>query len=133
MPHMTIEYSANLETRIDPAGLCDVVRRAMIATGMFEVGGVRVRAIRCEAYSVADAQPDNGFVAMTLRVGAGRPADARKRAGEAIFAAARAHLGALFDTPHFALSLDMSELDSEFSWKENSMHARLRQAAGEKM
>jgi 5-carboxymethyl-2-hydroxymuconate isomerase len=126
MPHMTIEYSANLDARVDMAELCDTVRRAMLATGMFEVGGVRVRAICCEAYSVADALPENAFVAMTLRVGQGRSADARKAAGEAIFAAAKDFLGGLFDTPHFSLSLDMSELDSGFSWKQNSMHARLR-------
>jgi len=126
MPHMTIEYSANLDARVDVAALCDVVRRAMLSTGMFEIGGVRVRAIRCDAYSVADALPENAFVAMTLRVGQGRTAETRKAAGEAIFAVARDHLGPLFETPHFAFSLDMSELQSEFSWKQNSIHPRLR-------
>jgi 5-carboxymethyl-2-hydroxymuconate isomerase len=126
MPHMTIEYSANLDAKVDIAELCDVVRQAMLSTGMFETGGVRVRAIRCEAYSVADALPENAFVAMTLRIAPGRAAEDRKTAGEAIFAAAKDHLGALFEAPHFSLSLDMSELDSGFSWKQNSMHARLR-------
>ncbi len=126
MPHMSIEYSANLDTHVDMAELCDVVREAMLATGMFETGGVRVRAIRCEAYSVADALPENAFVAMTLRVGQGRTAEARKAAGEAIFAATRDYLHRMFDTPHFALSLDMSELQSDFGWKQNSIHSRLR-------
>ena len=126
MPHMIIEYSANLDARVDMAGLCDTVRRAMLDTGLFEVGAVRVRAVRCEAYSVADALPENAFVAMTLKLAPGRALETRKAAGDAIFEAAKGVLAPLFETPHFALSFDMAELDSEFSWKQNAIHPRLR-------
>jgi 5-carboxymethyl-2-hydroxymuconate isomerase len=126
MPHMIIEYSANLDARVDMAGLCDTMRRAMLDTGLFEVGAVRVRAIRCEAYSVADALAENAFVAMTLKLAPGRAAEARKGAGDLIFKAAQGALAPLFETPHFALSFDMQELDAEFGWKRNAMHPRLR-------
>ena len=48
MPHFTIEYSANLDGRIDMAEVVEVVRRAAAESGIFPLGGIRVRAIRCE-------------------------------------------------------------------------------------
>lgn len=126
MPHMTVEYSANLDARVDMAAFCGAVRDAMLATGLFEVGAVRVRALRCEAYSIADGLAENAFVDMSLRMGQGRAAEARKGAGEAIFGCAREFFADLLKAPHFALSLEIREIDAELSWKLNTMHARLR-------
>ena len=46
------------------------------------------------------------------------------------FAAAEGALAPLFGSPHFALSLEIREIDPELSWKRNAMHARLRAAKG---
>lgn len=126
MPHMSIEYSANLDGSVDMTEFCAIVERTMLDTGLFELGAVRVRAFRAEAYAVADRLPENGFIDMNLRIGKGRSAEDRKRAGEAIFAAASDYLARLFETPHFALSLEIREIDAELSWKKNAIHPRLR-------
>lgn len=126
MPHMSIEYSANLDGSVDMGEFCAIVQRTMLETGLFELGAVRVRAFRAEAYAVADRLPENGFIDMNLRIGKGRSAEDRKRAGEMIFAAATDHLARLFETPHFALSLEIREIDAELSWKKNAIHPRLR-------
>lgn len=128
MPHITVEYSANLDDRVDMAALCDTIRKAVLATGIFELGAVRVRAVRCEAYSIADAMPENAFIDISLRMGEGRPVDVRKTAGTAISFSAGTFLDKLFETPHFALSVEVREISSELSWKKNAMHARLRDA-----
>ena len=44
MPHLTVEYSANLEPRLDVMGLLGAVHRSALSTGVFEIGGIRVRA-----------------------------------------------------------------------------------------
>ncbi|WP_421914135.1 5-carboxymethyl-2-hydroxymuconate Delta-isomerase [Mesorhizobium sp.] len=126
MPHMTIEYSANLDAGVDMAGLCTLVSRTILETGLFEPGAVRVRAFRAEAYAIADLLPENGFIDMNFRIGKGRSAEEKKRTGEAIFAAVSEYLAALFTTPHFALSLEIREIDAELSWKKNAIHPRLR-------
>ena len=126
MPHMAIEYSANLDAKVDMPALCELVSRTMLDTGIFEPGAIRVRAFRAEAYAIADRLPENGFIDMNLRIGKGRSAEDKKRAGEAIFAAVSGHLAALFATPHFALSLEIREIDAELSWKKNAIHPRLR-------
>ena len=126
MPHLTVEYSANIESRADVGGLCDRLLRVVLDTGLFEMGAVRVRAIRCDHYAIADAMPDNAFVDLSLRIGQGRSFDDKRRAGEAIFAAAGEALAPLFESPHFALSLEIREIERELSWRRNAMHARLR-------
>ena len=87
MPHFTIEYSANLDARVDMAEVVELVRKAAVETGIFPLGGIRVRAIRCEHYAIADGRPQFGFLAMVLRLGEGRDLAARKKAGEHIFKA----------------------------------------------
>lgn len=126
MPHFRIEYSANLEADVDMTALCGLVRETILSTGLFEVGAVRVRAFRTDAWSIADDHPDNAFLDMEFRIGKGRSAEDKKRAGEAIFSAVGGFLNDLFGTPHFALSLEIREIDSELSWKKNAIHPRLR-------
>ncbi|MCG6206492.1 5-carboxymethyl-2-hydroxymuconate Delta-isomerase [Rhodopseudomonas sp. HC1] len=122
MPHFTIEYSANLEAKVDIAALVELVRTSAIETGIFPVGGIRVRAIRCEHYAIADGRTDFAFMAMLLRLGEGRDLAARKRAGEHIFAKLSDELDPLFAEEGFALSFDMQINDKETSWKRNSIH-----------
>jgi 5-carboxymethyl-2-hydroxymuconate isomerase len=122
MPHFTIEYSANLELRIDIGAACEVVRQAAVETGMFPLGGIRVRAISCRHYAIADARPGLGFIDMVLRLGEGRDLAARKQAGEHIFKALSDYLDPLFRDDKFALSFDMQINDKETSWKRNGIH-----------
>lgn len=126
MPHLTIEYSANLDARADLDALCAALLETVLETGLFEVGAVRVRALRADHYAIADRLPENAFVDLSFRIGKGRSADEKKRAGEAIFATASSLLAPLFETPHFALSLEIREIDAELSWKKNAIHPRLR-------
>lgn len=126
MPHFTMEYSANLDASVDFAGLCKAVHATILSTGLFELGAIRVRALRAEAYAVADLLPENGFIDMSFRVGKGRSAEEKKRTGEAIFATVTDFLAPLFTTPHFALTLEIREIDAELSWKKNAIHPRLR-------
>ena len=129
MPHLTMEYSANLAERLDLPAVTKVARDAMLETGLFELGAIRVRAIACAAYAIADMTPDNAFLDMTLRMGAGRSAADKKRAGDAIYAAVSRTVADLLATPHFALSFEIREIDPQLSWKTNAMHARLRSSA----
>ena len=127
MPHFTIEYSANLAARTDIGANCELVRSAAVETGIFPVGGIRVRAIRCDHYAIADGNPELCFLAMGLRLGEGRELAARKAAGEHIFAALCAYLEPVFQSAKFGLTFEMVEIKSETSWKKNNIHAYLKE------
>jgi len=129
MPHFTLEYSANLDSRVDMGKVVEVVRKAAVETGIFPLGGIRVRAIRCEHYAIADGNPRFGFLAMLLRLGEGRDLATRKKAGEHVFRALSDHLDPVFASSQFALSFDIQINDKEMSWKRNNIHEALKMEA----
>ena len=126
MPHFTIEYSANLDGRVDIGAVVELVRKAAVETGIFPLGGIRVRAVRCEHYAIADGRKNFGFLDMVLRLGEGRDLATRKTAGEHIFKALSAYLDPVFANSTFALSFDMQINDKETSWKRNNIHEALK-------
>jgi len=126
MPHLTIEYSANLDPSGDPPGLCLSLRTALLQTGLFEEGAIRVRALPCPHYAIADLMAQNAFAALILRIGAGRSLEDKQRIGNAVMQAAQLHFKSQLAEPHFALTLDMVENDPALSWKTNAIHPRLR-------
>ena len=129
MPHFTIEYSANLDTVVDMGEIVELVRNAAVETGIFPLGGIRVRAVKCEHYAIADGNPGFSFLDMVLRLGEGRDLIARKKAGEHIFEALSAYLDPVFAQSKFALSFDMQINDKETSWKRNNIHEALKTEA----
>ena len=66
MPHLIVEYSDNIETRLDLDGLLDRLHEEAVASGMFPLGGIRIRAYRAERYRVADCDPANAFVHVNI-------------------------------------------------------------------
>jgi 5-carboxymethyl-2-hydroxymuconate isomerase len=126
VPHFTIEYSANLDGRVDIGAVCEVVRQAAVETGVFPLGGIRVRAIKCEHYAIADGRKDFAFLDMVLRLGEGRDLLTRKKAGEHVFQALSRHLDPVFAASKFALSFDVQINDKETSWKRNNIHDALK-------
>ena len=126
MPHFRIEYSANLAGKFNVLEFCGRMHKAILETGLFELGAIRVRAFEAQAFAIADQLPENAFIDMTFKVGEGRTTEQLKQAGEHIFAAAREYLASHFTTPHFALSFQIEVINGILSWKNNAMHARLR-------
>ena len=132
MSHMTLEYSDNLRA----AGRFDELCRklAQFMTGLevegkpiFPPGGVRVRAIPCEEYCIADGSvADAGFVHAVLKIGAGR-SDAAKSATKAgLFDIMKAHFADQYQQQGLALSLEFVEFSESGTLKHNNLHARLR-------
>ncbi|MCX2525346.1 5-carboxymethyl-2-hydroxymuconate Delta-isomerase [Larsenimonas rhizosphaerae] len=125
MPHLHIEYSPHLEQRVDVREVCLAAHRVMTDSDLFPLAGIRIRAFAAEHCIVADDHPDNDFLAMTLSVGSGRTQADLKAAGDRLFAAVQSVLATPLSTPHFALSLEIREIDAALSWKDTPIHSRL--------
>lgn len=125
MPHLMVEYSANMEQRADMGELCHVLRRAAIATGILPMAGIRVRAMRADHVSIADGAPDHGFVDISVRLRGGRDLAMRKDATAQIFAAARDFLQPAMARHSVALSFEMRDIDPELSPKTGTIRDHL--------
>jgi len=122
LPHLIIEYSANIEDQIALDALLDKLHTCALGTGVFPLGGLRVRAHRADAYRIADKAPDNGFVHITALIGHGRPLDVQQRAAEELFAVLTKHLEPLYANSPLALSLNVQEFHPVLNFKKNNLH-----------
>jgi 5-carboxymethyl-2-hydroxymuconate isomerase len=124
MPHLRVEYSANLEDS-NITALCAALSDGLAASGIFPLGGIRVRAYPAAHIAIADHHPENSFADMVLRIGTGRSETEKKTTGDALMAIAARHFAGPLKGRHFALSLEIVEIGAALSWKVNTIHPRL--------
>jgi len=123
MPHLSFEYSSGITGKADLTGFARCLRDAMQETGVFPLGGIRVRGHACDINVVADQSADFEFIHMSCKVGAGRNETTRRAAAEAIYAAAERWVTANLGTTLLALSFTLDELDPVTSIKRyNTVH-----------
>ncbi|MBV9078716.1 MAG: 5-carboxymethyl-2-hydroxymuconate Delta-isomerase, partial [Methylobacteriaceae bacterium] len=125
VPHIIVEYSANLDGAISPRRLVNGLHAAALETGVFPLGGLRTRAERRDVFAVADGDPEHGFVAIRVRIGAGRDAATRRRVAEALMAVLETETRDAFAARGLALSVEVEEIDPAASLKRNNLHERL--------
>lgn len=126
MPHVIIEYSANVADHHDIDALVGVVHDAAVANGIGPHGGVRTRAIVRNHYRVGDADPANAMIAMVARLGPGRDAETKKAFIDEILDAAEAHTMGESDALDIAWSLEVQEIDAEFRVNRNHVATAMR-------
>jgi 5-carboxymethyl-2-hydroxymuconate isomerase len=130
MSHLTLEYSANLRGEGDIQGLCSKLSRFMVdlraeSRVVFPAGGVRVRAIPCEEFCIADGSlPDAAFVHAILKIGAGRSEAIRQAVRTGLFDIMKLHFARAFAERGLALSLEFVEFSEAGTLKHNNLHAR---------
>ncbi len=129
MPHLIVEYSANVEPEIDLPSLMAKLRDTAVQSGFMALGGIRVRAERRDQYLVADGDPENGFVHIMVRLAQGRPVEIRRQFSDQLYDIASEHLDALFEQRGFGLSIELVEIALETSRKRNNLHERLKAKA----
>jgi 5-carboxymethyl-2-hydroxymuconate isomerase len=131
MPHLNIEYSANLGEALDIQALVDRIHETALETGIFPLGGVRTRAEARTHYRIANGNPDAGYIHMIVRIGSGRDIDTRKAAGEKIFGALCDFTDELYQSRPLALSFELHEIPPDMAWRKNNLHDLLKKEAGE--
>jgi 5-carboxymethyl-2-hydroxymuconate isomerase len=132
MPHIIVEYSANIRGRIAPENLVQCVHEAALRTGVFPIGGTRTRAAERSCYRIADGHPDNAFVHIAMRIGHGRDLQTRRRAAEEVFREVCDFLEPLFQSSPLGISLEVQEIDPAVSLKKNNLHEHVRAREGQK-
>ena len=129
MPHVMIDYSPNLEGRLDIAGLCHALRDAVVQTGILPLAGIRVRAVAATHVVIADGNPDHAYLDISLRLRGGRSEADKARATAHIFAVAEAFCADLLATSSFMLSFEMRDIDPALSPKASSIRRYLPKEA----
>ena len=126
MPHFILEYSANLKDELSLDELFKTLHETAMETGVFPLGGIRFRAVRCDDYLIADADPDNAFVHLTAKIGRRRDPDVRSDVAERIFDSLVEYLDDLYKARPLAVSFELTELTPGLSFRKNNIHERIK-------
>ena len=126
MPHFIVEHSANLSAPHDMQALAQKISDVTNATGIFPLAGIRVRMHPVETYAMADGHPDNAFVAVIMRIGAGRDLETRQSAGRTVYDCICEFFADEIERGFMAVSVDMEINDPDMSFKRNGVADRLK-------
>ncbi|MCJ8310089.1 MAG: 5-carboxymethyl-2-hydroxymuconate isomerase [Rhizobiaceae bacterium] len=129
MPHIIVEHSANLSETHDMADLAKRLGDACVGTGIFPRAGVRVRMHPIETYAMADGHPDNAFIAVIMRIGAGRELEVRQRGGQVVFDLLCNTFADAIEQGFMAISVDMEINDPDMTFKRNGVAGRMKREA----
>ena len=125
MPHLMIDYSANVEPDVDLGGLCNTLRDVAASIDAFPLAGVKVRAVRVDHYAIADGNPEHGFIDISVRIREGRDIETKQNAAQKIFEAANEFVADVMQRRSLALSLELRDIDAALSPKSGSIRKYL--------
>ncbi len=129
MPHLLVQYSAELEPELDVPALCRALANTIIGmrdeTGAqpFPTAGTRVLAQPAPHSAVADGQHDCAFAYFNLRIARGRSAAVKQALGEALAATIRQHLAPLLARRNVGVTLQVDEGAEVFDAKLGNLHS----------
>jgi len=114
MPHITVEYTANIPNEANIDELLIKANQSLISHGdTFSPDGIRSRAIKLNNYVVGDGTNDGAFVHVTLQIASGRTEEIRKAVLDHLFTTIESHFEELMVNKDITLSLQLSELDGD--------------------
>ena len=127
MPHIIIEYSANLAELTDIDALVAAVHEAALDDGLPALDALRTRAAPSEHYRIADGDPAYGFVAVTARIGPGREPEAVERFLTRLIDTVDEALAPLRPDHPVALSAEVQLIDPTMRINRNHVRTHLAQ------
>ena len=83
MPHLVLEYSANVPDQPDFRRVLLDLHDALVASSLFERKDIKSRAVKHDTYAVADGAGDRAFVAVSIAILDGRSDEVKAVLSEA--------------------------------------------------
>ena len=108
MPHLTLEYTDNLDFEIQP--LLARLHAELVATGAINLKGIKSRAVRRSEYRIADGNPDYAFVQVSLLIKEGRSPEVQQDIAQRVMAVLKETFGHRFEDGYLSLSVDIKEM-----------------------
>lgn len=112
MPHIIIEYSANLAEVAAIPDLLSAVHQTAAGSGVFEIGAIRTRAVGRELVMIGDGNPNNGFILIIVRLKAGREPAVQEKFAAALMDTASRYLATAFEERFVTLNVEIHEIPS---------------------
>lgn len=128
MPHIIIEYSANLAESTEIDALVVVLHQAALDDGLPALDALRTRAAPRDHYRIADGDPAYGFVHVTARIGPGREPELIERFRRRLIDTVDEALAPLQPDHPVAISAEVQLIDPALRINRNHIRTHLAQS-----
>ena len=81
MPHLTLEYTKNIDQEINFDDLFPRLHQVLVDIAGIPIGNCKSRACRLDNYYIADGSPQHAFVHLAIRFMEGRSVEVKRMIG----------------------------------------------------
>jgi 5-carboxymethyl-2-hydroxymuconate isomerase len=133
MPHLRIDYSANLEAHLHFTGLCKALAVQLAALrdkegrDLYPLVGTRVLAYPAPHHAVAGGRDGFGFIYLNLRVTPGRSEELIKATGDALMAIVQAQCAPLLAAHPVGITFNIDQVAPSYVGNFNNLASHVGQ------
>lgn len=121
MPHIEIDYSANIEEAIQQSQLPRKLHENAHNLGVFPTNGIRTFARKVEHYHVGLDQGKEAFIQIRIRVAPGRSEEVISQISRSFFETAHNAMAHHFENRELGLQLELSEFTDALTHRRNTI------------
>lgn len=113
MPHVTVEYSANIHETDSFQALFTRFHDCLVKSLPADIHACKSRAIRCEDFLVGDGKT-GGFVHVGIKIMSGRTQEAVHKTGERLLEIMKTHFASSARDMQLHLTLEINDLNKNY-------------------
>lgn len=114
MPHLVLEYSANIRERIEFLALFKECHELLAGRLPTSLKNCKSRVYVCENYYVGDGNTDNAFAHLAIKIMPGRSKEILNHTGEALLELLKKYFSEPMRKLNLELSLEIIELHGPY-------------------
>lgn len=111
MPHVVLEYSANVLETVDHTALFGELHQAVLELQAFPQLDIKSRAMRCTDYYMGDGSPEAAFVHLRFSLLAGRDISVRQRLVQTCMRVLTAYFAGSIAQLQCQVTVELREMD----------------------
>ncbi len=114
MPHLTLEYTANINEAVNFADLFQQCHQVLVAGLPTQLASCKSRAVVREHYYVGDGDPQNAFVTLTVKVMPGRKPEILDKVAQELLAIVQQHFILATAQLNLQITVEVAELSPHY-------------------
>jgi 5-carboxymethyl-2-hydroxymuconate isomerase len=117
MPHLILEYTANVEQPIQFEMLFADLHQILVEEGGIRLDNLKSRANRLDAYYIAGGAADQAMVHLDLRLLAGRPPAWKQQIGQQVLHCLKDYYGPSLASLRLQITVEIHDIDPDAYFK----------------
>jgi 5-carboxymethyl-2-hydroxymuconate isomerase len=117
MPHLTLEYSANVPPPDDLAAMLHNLHQALHSIGGIRIENCKSRVRVAQEFHIANGEEDGAFLHLDIRFMEGRPTSVKQTIGEEILLILKREFSEAMETLDLQITVEIRDISADCYFK----------------